>query len=397
MSVLVGLIGKPNVGKTTFFVAATMKEAEIADYPFTTIKPNIGIAYLKVECVCREFGVRDSPRNSFCIEGRRMIPVKLVDIAGLVEGASEGRGKGNKFLDDVRQADALIHVVDASGSTDSEGRHTEPGSWDPLKDVEMVEREFDLWLASIVMKDWEKIARVSELDGKLAENLAQKLTGLSIGKGQVEQAVEKLGLGKRYTWWSRDDILMLARELRIISKPSLVVANKCDISTAENNITRLKEKGYKVVPCSAEAELLLRKAANAGLIEYEPGSNHFKIKDESKLSRTQLEALKMVEERVLKKYGSTGVQDAINASYFDLLGSVVVFPVEDEKKLTDSKGNVLPDAYVMKRGSTALDLANAVHTELAKNFLYAVDVRRGMRLGADYILKNRDVLKIVSA
>ena len=394
---LVGLIGKPNVGKTTFFVAATMKEAEIADYPFTTIEPNVGLAYLKVECVCREFGVKDNPRNSLCIMGKRMIPVKIVDIAGLVEGASEGRGRGNKFLDEIRQADALINVVDASGSTDLEGRHTQPGSWDPLRDVEMVEREYDLWLCSIIMKEWDKIARVSELDGRLAENLSQRLTGLSITKGQIEKAIERLGFSRRYTGWRKDQVLLLATELRKISKPSVIAANKCDIHHSEQNIERMKKIREKVIPCSAEAELLLRKASSSGLIEYEPGSNNFIIKDMSKISKMQLDALKMVEERVLKRYGSTGIQDTINASYFDLLGSVVVFPVEDERKLTDSNGNVLPDAYVMRRESTVLDLAYAIHTDLGKNFLYAVDVRRGIRLGADYKLKNRDVIKIVSA
>src|SRR5271157_5635220 len=135
--VLVGVVGKPNVGKSTFFAAATLKDVPIADYPFTTIQANVGVAYLRTKCVCKEMGVTDKPRNSICVDGTRLIPVKLVDVAGLVEGASEGRGLGNQFLDEVRQADALIQVVDASGSTDSEGRKVPPGSNDPLKDIEM--------------------------------------------------------------------------------------------------------------------------------------------------------------------------------------------------------------------------------------------------------------------
>ncbi|MEM4201360.1 MAG: GTPase, partial [Nitrososphaerales archaeon] len=113
---LVGIVGKPNTGKSTFFNAATLMNVPMANYPFTTIQPNYGVAYLRKDCVCKRLNVKDNPVNSVCVNGVRLIPVKLVDVAGLVPGASQGRGLGNKFLDDLRQADALIHVVDASGS-----------------------------------------------------------------------------------------------------------------------------------------------------------------------------------------------------------------------------------------------------------------------------------------
>jgi ribosome-binding ATPase YchF (GTP1/OBG family) len=397
--VLVGVIGKPNVGKSTFFSAATLKDVPIADYPFTTIKPNVGVAYLRTKCVCKEMGVTDRPGNSVCVDGTRLIPVRLVDVAGLVEGASQGRGLGNQFLDEVRQADALIHVVDASGSTDLEGKKVPLGSHDPAQDIGMVEREFDLWVYGLLKKDWEKMARMTEqLTGKIFEQIANRLSGLSITVGDVEQAMLHLHLmTEKPTAWTEAQLMDLVRELRRLTKPSLIAANKADLPTARENIEKLKATGRLVVPCASEAELLLRKAAEHGLVTYTPGDQQFKVASPEKLSPAQAAAIKMVEERVVKVYGGTGVQEAINQAYFTLLNAIVVFPVEDETKLSDKDGNVLPDAHVMKGGSTALDLARTVHTELAGGFLYAIDARTGKRLAADHKLANRDIVKIVSS
>ena len=396
---LVGVVGKPNVGKSTFFAAATLKDVPIADYPFTTIQPNVGVAHIKTKCVCKELGVTDSPKNSICINGTRLIPVKIVDVAGLVEGASRGKGLGNQFLDDVRQADALIQVVDASGSTDLEGRKVPPGSHDPLGDVSMVEHEFDLWMFGILKKDWEKVTRsMEQTGGKIVEHIAERLSGLSVTFGDVEQVVLHLHLRtEKPSSWTDEQIMQFVIETRKLTKPSLVAANKADLPTSGPNLEKLRGTGREVVPCASEAELLLRKAAEHGLVIYSPGDQTFKVKDPSKLSPAQANALKMVDDRVMKVYGGTGVQDAIDRAFFDLLKAIVVFPVEDESKLSDKDGRVLPDAYVMKGGSTALDLARTVHSELAEGFLYAVDARTGKRLAADHVLGNRDVVKIVSS
>jgi ribosome-binding ATPase len=397
--VLVGVIGKPNVGKSTFFAAATMKDVQIADYPFTTIQPNVGVAHLDTECVCRELGVTDNPKNSSCVGGRRLIPVRIIDVAGLVQGAAQGRGLGNRFLDEIRQADALVHVVDASGSTDIEGRKVPPGSHDPSEDVGMVEREFDLWAFEIISRDWERAARTTEqVGGKIPELLADRLSGLSVTLGDVERAVIRLHLRtEKASQWGTEQLMSLAEEIRKLTKPSLIAANKADLPGAAANVDRLRTGGRTVVPCASEAELLLRRAAERGLITYLAGDAAFTISSPEKLTPAQAKALEMVEERVMKPFGGTGVQRAINEAYFGLLGAVVVFPVEDEHKLSDKDGRVLPDAYVLKGGSTALDLARTVHSDLAEGFLYAVDVRSGKRLGSDYVLKNRDVVKIVSS
>lgn len=392
---MVGIIGKPNVGKTTFFNAATMGNAQVASYPFTTIKPNVGIAYVTKPCVCRELGVKDDPVNSKCIGGIRHIPVKLVDIAGLIPGASRGLGLGNKFLDEIRRADALIHVVDASGSTDEEGRPVEPGSHDPLKDIEFVEREYELWMLSIIKKDWERLTRMPKIEDVL-DGLVKRLSGLRVNMDDVRWAIRRANLeGKKPAEWGDVGLEAFIRALRKINKPILIAANKADIPTARDNIDRIKRTGRLVIPVSAEAELLLRRATDAGLIEYFPGSPDFKIVGHP--SEAQMRALELVREKVLKVYGSTGVQDTINSVYFDLLKGIVVYPVEDENRFTDKKGHVLPDAYIVRKGTTAKMLAEMIHTELAKGFLYAVDAKRKMRVGADYELKDGDVIKIVSA
>jgi len=395
----VGVVGKPNVGKSTFFAAATLKDVAIADYPFTTIQPNVGVAYLRTKCVHMEMGVKDTPKNSRCVDGNRLIPVKLVDVAGLVEGASVGRGLGNQFLDDVRQADALIQVVDASGSTDAEGRKVPPGSHDPAEDIVMVEHEFDLWAYGLLKRDWERASRsIEQSGGKIMEYLASKLSGLSITFADVEQVLLHLHLRtEKPSQWTEDQLLQFVVQLRKLTKPSLIAANKADLPSSLENIEKLKHTGRTVVPCASEAELLLRRAAEHGLVRYVPGDASFQVPDVSKLSPAQANALEMVRDKVMMVFGGTGVQTAINQAYFGLLGSVVVYPVEDETRLSDKEGNVLPDAYVMKGGSTALDLARTVHSELADSFLYAIDARTGKRLSADHPLADRDIIKIVSS
>ncbi|MBS7638948.1 MAG: redox-regulated ATPase YchF [Candidatus Bathyarchaeia archaeon] len=396
---MVGIVGKPNVGKSTFFSAATLAMVEIASYPFTTIKPNRGVGYFKTECVCREFNVKDNPVNSTCIGGVRFIPVELIDCAGLVPDAWQGRGLGNQFLDEIRKADALIHVVDASGSTDIEGRIVKPGMHDPLEDVRFLEKELTMWLAQIIRRDWPRLARTVESGAAgLTSLLEERLSGLAIKRRHVLEALKITGLNAdKPTRWSEEEFLRFVDVLRRISKPMLIAANKMDLPFAEENLKRLRETGYIVVPCCAEAELALRRAAERGLINYVPGESDFEIPDPTKITDKQMSALKTIREKILDRYGSTGVQDAINAAFKDLLGMVVVYPVEDPEKLTDHYGRVLPEARLVPGNTTARELAYMIHTELGEGFIYAIDARTKRRLGEDYILKDRDVISIVSA
>ena len=396
---MVGIVGKPNTGKSTFFCAATLAPAEIANYPFTTIKPNRGIGYLRTPCVCREFDVKDNPKNSICMNGIRLIPVELIDCAGLVPGAWQGRGLGNQFLDEIRKADALIHIVDASGGTDAEGRICKPGERDPVEDVRFLEVELAMWLASILKRDWQKITRTVESEKQdLFQLLEERLSGLAIKRVQILEAVHATGLNaEKPQAWSDGDFLKFVDKLRSISKPMLIAANKIDLPCAENNLERLKMPAYTIVPCCAEAELALRRSAEIKLTDYRPGDCNFKIINPQSLTQTQLKALEAIKERVLTKFGTTGVQDAINTAYFKLLNSIVVYPVEDIEHLSDHEDRVLPDAYILPYGTTARELAYRVHTELGESFIYGVEAREKKRVGEDYVLKNGDVLSIVSA
>jgi len=396
---LLGIVGKPNTGKSTFFSAATLAPAEIANYPFTTIKPNRGVGYVRTPCVCKEFNVKDTPINSLCLDGVRLIPVEFIDCAGLVPGAWQGRGLGNQFLDEIRKADVLIHIVDASGGTDSEGRICKPGEHDPVEDVKFLEREITMWMANILKKDWPKIARTAESEAKdLLTILEERLSGLAIKRVHIFEAVRRTGLNPdKPTSWSEEDFLRFIDALRQIAKPMLIAANKMDIPTAEENFERLRKLNYIVVPCCAEAELALRRAAEKKLIDYRPGDCSFKINSPEKLTESQLKALETIRERVLLKFGSTGVQEAINMAYFKLLNMIIVYPVEDLEHLSDHNGRVLPDAYLVPYGTTARELAYLIHTELGESFIYAVEARERKRVGEDYVLKDRDVISIVSA
>ena len=394
-----GIVGKPNTGKSTFFSAATLIPVDIANYPFTTIKPNRGIGYLRTPCVHQEFDVEDTPNNSLCLDGIRLVPIEMIDVAGIVPGAWEGRGLGNQFLDEIRRADALLHVVDASGATDCEGRICKQGEHDPLEDVKFLETEITMWLNQILKKDWAKVVRTAG-SGKedLVSLLETRLTGLGIKRIHILESLRKTDLrADKPILWSEDDLLTFLDKLRSISKPTLIVANKIDLPHSEENVNRIKESGYTVVPCSAEAELALRRAGEKGLISYTPGDCKLNISESDKLNAAQKNALNRIQEQILYKFGSTGVQKAINTAFLELLQMVAVYPVEDTEHLSDHKGRVLPDVYLVPYGTTARQLAYIIHTELGDSFIHAIDIRGKNRIGEDYVLKDRDVVSIVSA
>ncbi len=387
----VGIVGKPNVGKSTFFKALTMIDAEIANYPFTTIKPNVGMAAVRAPCPCRELGVLCHPKNSVCVDGQRFIPVKAIDVAGLVPGAHEGKGLGNQFMDDLRMADALIHVVDISGRTNEKG---EPATdHDPESDIRFLVDEIDQWFYGILKKNWHKITSKTKYNNKeLLKEITEQLSGLEIKEYHVKEAIDSAGLAEK-TEWSDGELLAFARALRDSSKPVVLAGNKIDLD-AKKNYERLKDK-YDITPVCAEAELALRQAHNAKVIKYLPGDIDFQILKED-LGEKQKAALNFIKTGILQKYGGTGVQKCINSAVYDVLKLIVVYPVENETRYMDSKGNILPDARLLPEGSTAIDLAYKIHTDIGDRFIGAIDCRTKKKIGRESVLKDGDVIKILT-
>lgn len=396
---LVGIVGKPSSGKSTFFKAMTLADVEIAAYPFTTIKPNRGAGYVRVKCADKDFNLTCNPREGFCISSKRFVPVELLDVAGLIPGSHQGKGRGNEFLDDLRQANALIHIVDASGSTDEQGKQIDPGSYDPAKDIRFLETELNLWYESILKKPWERFAKQTYMEHhKVEEAIAQQFSGLNATAEIVKAIITKLNLDPENPLkWSEENLKDFAIELRKVTKPIIIAANKADIEAATTNIKKLQEqfKDYIIVPCSAESELALKEAAKENLIKYIPNDSSFTITEAEKLSPQQKKALTFIEENVLKSYGNTGVQECLNKAVFELLKYVAVFPVATNK-LTDQHGKVLPDCLLLPGNSTALELAFKLHTDFGKGFIRAIDVKTKKTVGKDYALNTGDVIEIIS-
>ena len=396
---LIGIVGKPSVGKSTFFKAATLADVEIANYPFTTINPNEAVGYVKVKSAAQDFGKEPNPREGYYLKGWRFVPVKLIDVAGLVPGAHEGKGMGNQFLDDLRQADVLIHVIDISGSTNEKGENVDALSYDPAEDVRFLEVELDMWYKSILTKGWEKFARtVMQEKQEIHVALAKQLSGLQVTENLVEKSIKELNLPfDKPKEWSEENLAALATKLREQTKPMIIACNKIDVAGAKDNLIKLKETfpKYTFIACSSESELALKEAAKHDLVEYVPGGNDFIINKENNLSEKQKQALDFIKSSILDKFSSTGVQQVLDNAVFNLLGYIPIFP-GGASKLEDKDGNTLPDCFLMPPSSTALDFAYKLHTDLGKNFIRAIDVRTKKTVGKDHLLKARDVIEIVA-
>ena len=393
---LIGLVGKPSAGKSTFFKAATLAEVEIASYPFTTIKANRGVGYVQIDCLDKEFNTNCNPSHGFCLNHKRFVPVELMDVAGLVPGASEGKGLGNKFLDDLRQANAFIHIVDASGKTDSEGKPVE--NHDPIKDIEFLDEELDNWYFNILMKAWKVfVKRINTSDENFSEAISKQFSGLKVTEENVKQTLRNLSLPEKPISWGKKELKKFSSSLRKLSKPTIIAVNKIDLPSSEENYKRIREKfsDLLVIPCSADSELALRRASKAEIIDYIPGEKTFTIKKDKGLSQEQKKGLDKIKNGVLDKFEfGTGVQEVLNQAVFGLLDHIAVFPAS-ANKLGDSKGNILPDCFLLPKGSTALDFAFYLHTDFGKNFIKAIDARTKRALGKSYELKHRDALEIV--
>lgn len=392
----IGLVGKPNVGKSSFFAAATLADAAIGNYPFTTIEPNHGVGYVRVPDPGASFGVVPTPRTGKVVGSTRYVPVDLVDVAGLVPGAHEGRGLGNKFLGDLSQADALIHVLDATGGTDAEGNTVPAGTRDPAEDVRFLEDEIDWWIEGLLADNWERLAKKMQMENRKVESaIAEKLAGIGVTEPLAAKGLRDAGLaGKKPTELQADGLLALARALRKASKPFVLALNKCDLVPPDRLAALEASIPEPRVRVSAQSELALMKGAQGGVLDYAPGASAFAVK--ATLNPNQQKGLDYIRDHVLKPFGETGVCKALEAAVFGLLHRIPVFPVEDESKLTDKEGRVLPDCHLVPPGTTAKQLAYKVHTDLGDHFIRGIDCRTKRAIGHDHELKAGDVVKIVA-
>jgi ribosome-binding ATPase YchF (GTP1/OBG family) len=401
MGFSVGIVGKPSCGKTSFTNAACMTDFKEGSYPFTTIEANVGVTHVRTQCACGDFDVEDNPQNSVCIERVRLVPIKLIDVAGLVPGAHKGRGMGNQFLDDLRQADVLIHIVDASGALDAEGQEVSAGSHDPIDDVRFLEEEITEWVLAIIQKDWRRMTGRVRAEGvKLDEILLEKLSGLKVSRKHILIAFRESGLkAEAADKWTEEELRNFASTLWHVAKPLIIAANKIDRPKAEENYERLKETfpDLLVVPVSALAEKVLKDLEEKSVIKYIPGDDDFEILKGEDLKDAEVEQLEKLKEQILKKYGGTGVQNILNKAVFEYLNMITVYPVQDSTSLTDGDGNVLPDVYLVPEGTTTKEFAGHIHTDLMESFIHAIDARTKMRISDKHVLKDRDVICVVSA
>ncbi len=399
---IIGIVGKPSVGKSTFFKAATLSEVDIANYPFTTIKPNHAMGFVKIPDVAIEFGKQANPRVGYVAGEFRFVSVDLLDVAGLVPDAHKGEGMGTQFLSDLNQADALVHVIDVSGSINEKGEPVEAGSYDPAKDIKFLEVELDYWYLDILKKGWEKLARQAQQEKQEPfKVITKQMTGVGVTERIAKQALKTIRLqGVAPATWTEEQLLKLASELRKYTKPMILAANKFDHSVGKENFLRLEKEfpQYKIIPCSAESELALREAAKHELINYIPGEQLFDITNKGKeaLNSKQQGALSFIQKLLDENKTGTGIQAILNTVVFDILKRKAIHP-GGVGKLEDKDGNVIPDCFLMKENATALDFAYALHTDFGKNFIKAVDVRTKLPVGKDHILKNLDIIEIMSS
>ena len=400
MPIKIGLIGKTNTGKTTFFNSSTLSSDEISTYPFTTKKSSTSIGYANTPCVHSEFNVIDNPNNSKCKDGWRYIPVELIDLPGLIKDAWKGKGLGNQFLSIASQSDALLHVVDASGSIDSTGKITETGSGDPVSDFADIEEELNMWYQKILEGNRDRLQKIIKTGDDNIDALTELYQGVGVKTNHVKEALKTSNLEEKdIENYDMQDSKKFASYLRKISKPTLIVANKIDVKGADKNFERLRERynDMIVIPASADSELTLRRAEQKELIKYSPGSEKFDMLQTSELNQKQKDALDFIESDIMGEYMRTGVQFAINVTVFKLLKMNSVYPVASPEKLSDKKGRVLPDLVLLKDGATVIDLAKEIHSDLTKGLLYAKDLRYNLRVPTNYQLRDRDVICLISA
>ncbi|KAL2220743.1 GTP-binding protein [Thermoascus aurantiacus ATCC 26904] len=398
---LIGLVGKPSSGKSTTLNSLTDASSKVGNYPFTTIDPQRAIGYLQIDCACKRYNLTDKckPNYGSCHEGRRSVPIELLDVAGLVPGAHQGKGLGNKFLDDLRHADALIHVVDVSGTTDAEGKATR--GYDPSQDIVWLRSEIVRWVQGNLMEKWGSIKRRHVATKATAvETLQSQFSGYGSTAQLVTRVLDKLGLKEPLEQWSDETIEKVVNAFVDEKFPTVYALNKIDHPDADKNISKIARMydPKLIVLCSAISEVFLRKLAKQGYIRYVEGGEFVDtredliemgdptgggLKEMDEKLKNRVENLK---DMVLYRFGSTGVVQCLSRAA-ELLGLVPVFPVRNIHTFTSGTGGsnaVFRDCVLVKKGSTVGDVARKVMGDIPVTYIEGAG---GIRVSEDEVVE----------
>ncbi|KIW62597.1 hypothetical protein PV04_10758 [Phialophora macrospora] len=374
---LIGLVGKPSSGKSTTLNSLTDASSKVGNFPFTTIDPQRAVGYLQVDCACKRKGLTDKCRPNYgsCVDGKRSVPIELLDVAGLVPGAHEGKGLGNKFLDDLRHADALIHVVDVSGTTDAEGKATR--GYDPSVDVEWLRGEIVRWIQGNLMDKWGSIKRRHvAIKASPVETLQGQFSGYGSTSSIVARTLDKLQLKQPLEEWSDETILKVVNAFTDEKFPTVLALNKIDHPDADRNIAKIakQQPADSIVLCSAISEVFLRRLAKQGYIKYKEGAEYLDTRQDlieqgdpdggglKEMDDKLAQRIENLKDMVLYRFGSTGVVQVLSRAAA-LLGLVPVFPVKNIHTYgSGSAGTtaVFRDCVLIKKGSTVADAARKI-------------------------------------
>eukprot|EP00127_Corallochytrium_limacisporum_P001801 Clim_evm8s84 gene=Clim_evmTU8s84 len=385
---LIACVGKPSAGKSSFLNAVTDAQAKVGNYPFTTIEPNTGVSFYRVDCACKRFGKESvcGPRYGRCENGTRYIPVKVLDVAGLVPGASEGEGLGNKFLDDLRHADVLMHIVDVSGTTTQKGEETI--GYDPSNDVDWLDGEICAWIYNNLDKRWGSIVRrhTSANNSDEALTLVQQLSGYGATEKDCQATLDKAKMGKPLKDWEKEDVAKFVKVFVAHKFPTVIVLNKIDLEGADKNIEKMfaRYDNDRIVLTSALAEAYLRKLRKQGYVKYLEGDPDFATKDELTEDDLDYKDLKPIDDKnrkrldrirdlILFRYSGTGCYDAIVRAV-DIKGWIPVYIVRSIANFgaNDKSGLVFRDCMLVPPGTTVRRLAGMLSEDLEKNYVSCI-------------------------
>lgn len=330
------------------------------------------------------------------MNGLRSVPIELLDVAGLVPGAHQGRGLGNKFLDDLRHADALIHVVDVSGTTDAEGKATR--GYDPSVDIEWLRGEIVRWVEGNLMEKWGSIKRRHvAIKGNAVDTLQGQFSGYGSTRDVVARTLDRIALKEPLEQWSNETVSRVVDQFVEEKFPIVLALNKIDHADADKNIAKIAKMvpADRMVLCSAISEVFLRKLAKQKYVRYVEGSEFVDTREDlieqgeadggglkecDEKLKTRIENLK---DMVLYRFGSTGVVQVLSRAA-DVLGLVPVFPVKNTHTFgAASTGPVFRDCVLVKKNSTVSDVARKIMGDAPVSF---IEGEGGRRVAEDAIV-----------